>query len=348
MSDAFVPEELARLFPDGGRRLMPYFDVPGPGVGADPRIWAQGSREKGRSLEEYRKQANNPKVYPHDEPWVTMISLYGLFGDQSNLAEPTRFKALNNLLEPVFPASPPVFARITGAHVEVCLPENKLYQKYLREKVFDNGSQAYHLFSDCQEKIALKCETKGSLEGSTNLDALISGVSAEGRHIHVFIEAKFHSDISYSVMYVPVRNQIARNIDCAMDLMTRVPGARNPEKRDLSGLGDAWFALLTPGIFRTQAYGGPVVSPLSPLQPIRSRLYCYKMDEYREKAGLRADLPHWEGFLSESDWSGVVSRIGWLTFEDIGKTIECASWMTDADRDEIRRFMKSRRLERNP
>ena len=87
------------------------------------------------------------------------------------------------------------------------------------------------------------------------MDTLISG-KTDGRNIHLFIEAKFLSDISKDITYVPVRNQIARNIDCAIDLMT-AGGA------DLRGLEDFWFLLLTPGIFRTEKYGGPVLSPIA-------------------------------------------------------------------------------------
>jgi hypothetical protein len=46
-----------------------------------------------------------------------------------------------------------------------------------------------------------------------------------------------------------------------------------------SGLEDFWFLLLTPGLFRTQMYGGPAENPIQDLGPNRSRLYCYKMDE---------------------------------------------------------------------
>jgi hypothetical protein len=150
---------------------------------------------------------------------------------------------------------------------------------------------------------------------STGLGLLIRGKDAADQPIHIFIEAKFLSDISHDVIYIPVRNQIARNIDCAIELMTN-------GGKDLPRLKDFWFVLLTPAMFRTAKFGKISESPLSLLKPDHSRFYCYKMDEYLEPDGLMADLPHWKNTIKPEDWRSLTSHIGWLTFEEIVDAVE--------------------------
>jgi hypothetical protein len=220
--------------------------------------------------------------------------------------------------------------------MEVYLPENLKYRKYVQKTIFKDGP--YHLYRDRKQKLKEKLEReKASFEGNTNLDGLISGKS-DGRDIHVFIEAKFLSDISKDIKYVSVRNQIARNIDCAMWLMTK------REEKDLDGLKDFWFLLLTPGIFRTEKYGGPRLSPIASFGPERSRLFCYKMDDYLYPAFLRKDLPHWNDILKGEHWDLISSRIGWLTYEDIVSTVKSKGSLTGESLEDFKEFFRERSL----
>jgi len=52
----------------------------------------------------------------------------------------------------------------------------------------------------------------GPVEGPSEID-----ITLEGRDYIVFVEAKLGSDISFATTYDPERNQIARNIDCALE-----------------------------------------------------------------------------------------------------------------------------------
>ena len=57
------------------------------------------------------------------------------------------------------------------------------------------------------------------VEGATEVDCVL-----EGEDFLVFVEAKLHSDISSCTTYDPMRNQIARNIDCVIE----EAGSRRP------------------------------------------------------------------------------------------------------------------------
>jgi hypothetical protein len=225
-----------------------------------------------------------------------------------------RCAAVNELFGTLFSlrqgrGMPPLFASLSGARVEAQLRENLRFRAYLRQTVFRDGP--VHLFADRRTTLGRKLsQPAASLEGNTK-DALISGRAADGRQQYVFIEAKFAWDISKDISYLPVRNQLARNIDCAMDLLTE--GGKR-----LDGLGDMWFVLLTPGVFRIAEFGGAADGPSAGLRPDRSWLYCYKMADYLDPARLREDLPHWADVLSENQWRLVVSHLGWLTFEEMG------------------------------
>ena len=301
---------VSKLRANNGEEMRSYFDR----QIQDDRIWgkARVTPDVAAWIEEYGKAASGKKFY-HDEPWVTLMALYGIFGNQSSARLQKSPLLVNQLLEQSFPKAAkgktPVFKEITSVHLEIQLPENEKYREYLKGSLFKNG--AFHPYKDRQDTLGEKLKKdRTNLEGNTHLDALISGKDEADQHIHVFIEAKFLSDISPYVSYVPVRNQIARNIDCAIELMTN-------GGKDLSRLKDFWFVLLTPAMFRTETFGTISESPLSLLQPGRSRFYCYKMDEYLDPDGLMADLPHWKNTIKPEDWRSLTSHIGWLTFEEI-------------------------------
>jgi len=51
------------------------------------------------------------------------------------------------------------------------------------------------------------------VEGASEID-----ITLEGRRYVVFVEAKLSSDVSLATTYDPARNQIARNIDCVLEV----------------------------------------------------------------------------------------------------------------------------------
>ena len=338
-----TPRIVDTLLANGGENIRRYFQGPGNAV-RDERIWGEKSEcneEKvDKWIEDFKKKAHGGNL-DHQEPWVTLVALYGLFGDQKDLDNRQHLEAINYLLSDVFgkrhdKPAPPIFDCLVRAHMEVCLPENLKYRTYVQREIFKDGP--YHLYRDRKQKLEEKLKReKASFEGNTNLDGLISGKS-NGRDVHVFIEAKFLSDISKDITYVPVRNQIARNIDCAMWLITK------REEKNLDGLKDFWFLLLTPGIFRTEKYGGPVYSQIRAFVPERSRLFCYKMDDYLYPAFLRKDLPHWNDILKSEHWDLISSRIGWLTYEDIFSTVKSKGSLTGESLEDFRSFFRERSL----
>lgn len=347
MSSDRIPRIVDRLLANDGEDIRQYFQEPTSGNG-DERIWNRISRRDENSthkwVDDFKKKANS-KSLDHDEPWVTLVAMYGLFGDQEDLVyNHHRLETINELFSGVFQnrqdnPTPPQFDGLTGAHLEIKLPEILRYRGYLRQSIFAEG--AYHLYPDRRRILEGKLKKEiASLEGNTNLDVLISGKS-KGCDIHVFIEAKFLSDISKDITYVPVRNQIARNIDSAINLLTE-------DGKNLDGLNDFWFVLLTPGIFRTEKYGGPARSPMAPFEPERSRLYCYKMDDYLDSNLLRRDLPHWKGVLKDNDWDLISKRIGWLTFEDIIAEVISGGTLAGDTLEDFQAFFSDRSLLPHP
>jgi hypothetical protein len=337
-----VPKIVDTLLANGGENIRRYFVCPPSGNG-DARIWDRVSKgdqpSASKWIEKFKKKADEKKL-DHDEPWVTLVALYGLFSNQEDLNNSQRLESINYLLSEVFGMRydrppPPEFDHLEGVHIEIVLPEILQYREYVQKKIFIDGP--YHFYKDRKQKLSEKLEKeKASFEGNTNLDTLISGKS-NGRSTHLFIEAKFLSDISKDIKYVPVRNQIARNIDCAIDLMTR-------SGKNLSGLEDFWFLLLTPGIFRTERYGGPVLSPIARFLPQRSRLFCYKMEDYLHPDFLRRDLPHWKGILDTQHWDLISKRIGWLTYEDIGDVVVKKGTLVGESLEDFKEFFRDRCL----
>jgi len=104
---------------------------------------------------------------------------------------------------------------------------------------------------------------KGRMEGPTEVDVVI-----EANRALIFIEAKYLSDISTDVSYDPWRDQIARTIDVG----TYHAQLAEPKR-------EFFFVLLTPQWDNEYEE--------------RSRLYWYKMQDYRENPQLlRAKLPY--------------------------------------------------------
>lgn len=247
----------------------------------------------------YKESLNN---ISHDEPWLTLVSLYTLFGDQQNLSSSNIINAFKELLTISGFKTNINVDKIEQISLEKILPEIKVYREYLYD-LLKKGT--FHLYPDRNKEMSKRLVgRKASLEGNTNLDAHIV-FSYSGKKKYLFIEAKYLSDIDTKTSYNPVRNQIIRNIDAMIDfaLNNEIP------------LEDVYFSMLTPKVFRTELYGGNKPFLLESFTPTRSRFYCFIMNEYRDYKNIKRDLPHRE--LSDKDWKLISERVGWITFDDI-------------------------------
>lgn len=267
---------------------------------------------KNNTYEKWKKTyEEKSKNIDHDEPWLTLVALYSLFGDQNNFS--------NNNVDAFWDvANASGFRNIVGVDeivevsIERILPEIKSYREYLYVLLEDGK---LHLYPDRNEIMLKRLDEykrnnrQQSLEGNTNLDAQIK-FKHNGRMKYMFVEAKFLSDIDTKTTYNPIRNQIIRNIDAMIDFV----GSEEAKENGIT-YKDVYFAMLTPKIFRTDKYGGNKMSNLDPFSPHKSRFYSYVMDEYCEACNLIRDLPHRK--LGYEDWDAICNNIGWLTFEDV-------------------------------
>ena len=85
----------------------------------------------------------------------------------------------------------------------------KAYEALSRERMRTSNNLAW-----CKRSFDM-----GPVEGPSEID-----ITFEGRGYVAFVEAKLGSDVSLTTTYDPERNQIARNIDCALE----VCGKRRP------------------------------------------------------------------------------------------------------------------------
>ncbi len=252
---------------------------------------------------EYEKKL---KTINHDEPWVSLIALYSIFGDQSDMENPNRIDAINYVLKNCGVLGLQLDS-VDEIWVEHQMHEILSYRKYLRDKL---DQEIFHLYPDRREIIDNKLKKENaSFEGNTNLDIYISG-KRNKKMKYIFIEAKFLSDISYQISYNPVRDQISRNIDAGIDFCDK-------KKIDYS---DFYFLLLTPKIFRPEEFGDIKKSAINEFVPGRGRMYCYKMLDYKNHINLKESLPHRK--LSDGKWKTMSSNIGWITFEDFYRAFD--------------------------
>ena len=248
------------------------------------------------------KYRDKLKQINHDEPWLTLIACYSIFGNQSTINQ-SQLTAINGLLNSAGLGNRFHFSSLSKVRVEDKLPEIEEYRNYLKTTL---TKENFHLYPDRKKTIEDKLKKKSaSFEGNTNLDLLIEGISSN-KKTTIFIEAKYLSDISYQIKYNPVRDQIIRNIDCGIDYVRNKKYAEN--------FGDFYFFLLTPKVFRTEVFGDSKKSELQKFGSDSSRLFCYKMNEYKNFKFLKKLLPHRN--LSDKDWKTLSDNIGWITFED--------------------------------
>ena len=249
---------------------------------------------------------NNINNINHDEKWLTLISLYSIFGNQK-VFSPNNITAFNNLLACSGFGEIIDMDDIQKVLLEKSLPEIICYRKHVFGLLV---KEKLHLYPDINSLLLKKYSHENigikSIEGNTNLDALVV-FSHLGKEKYLFIESKFLSDIDIKTKYNPVRNQIIRNIDSMIEFVTT--------NKNSIKLEDVYFALLTPKIFRTKLYNGNKASVLDCFNPQKSRYFCYIMNEYKIPDNLRNDLPHRK--LDIKDWETVSKHLGWITFEDI-------------------------------
>lgn len=220
--------------------------------------WRQKYKKK--ALEEI-KGTKGAKKIEHDEPWLTLISMYSIFDNQGNHNLKNSKLAFEELLSKSGFLKSVTPTNIERVLLEVKLPEIIDYRKYLYSSF---EKELFHLYPDRNKMIKGRLtDQKVSLEGSTNLDLLISFIEEKIKKV-LFVEAKFMSDIDTKTTYNPVRNQIIRNIDAMIDFV---------EKNEECNFKDVYFALLTPKMFRTDEYGGGKSTSLDRFSPSRGRIY---------------------------------------------------------------------------
>ena len=179
------------------------------------------------------------------------------------------------------------------------LPSPKKYKQCLKKNLENRQFIPYILDSAYEKKN--KQEIKENLEGPTNVDALL--INPNG--FSVIIEAKVLSDISYSVTYDTMRNQIARTIDVMLEKNTKLCDPL--DKRDTK---ETLFLLITPRCFQENP---------------QSRFYGYKFNEYKKNPeSIVKDLPHRE----PNELKDISKRLGWLTWEDLNEENKnCCKWL---------------------
>jgi hypothetical protein len=264
----------------------------------------------------------------HDEPWLTLVAVRALFGGKADLKDKKRVDAFNTLLKSSGMVDPPVLDEIIDIQLEKQLPEILSYREKLK-------NAAFHYFPHSVKTIEEKRRNQNaSFEGPTHVDLFIVAKSGV-KNICFVIEAKFNSDISKDISYNPVRDQIIRNIDAAIDYTY---------DRDLDiPIHSFCFLLLTPKIFRTAKFGGNRKTDIEIFLPQRGRFYCYKMDEYRNPVNIHMALPHRHGG-QEPDWEQISKRIGWITFEDVYQSALTFGTIEPTENEMIREFMEERNM----
>jgi len=232
-------------------------------------------------------RSRGPRQIEKDERFWTAAALKSVFdhSDSQSIWE--------SLLSKEFGHEPPIQGISTWSDClqgdlcllfEVQVPSPKKYTEWLSQNHADTHFIPYVL--DAAER-----KSKRPLEGPTHLDAILVNKS---NGFSVVFESKVLSDISLDVTFDIKRNQLARCIDILLDEnkeLLNALGKREPEK--------SLFLLLTPEVFRQSPW---------------MRLYGYLFNEYQTNpSSLFRDLPH----RDQSNCMWVLSRIGWVTFEEI-------------------------------
>jgi len=213
------------------------------------------------------------------------------------------------------------------------LPEPVAMRDWLLERYQNKQNPHPHLGTNVRanEKIA-KAKTLVPFEGSTQVD--VRAIWGEGpRSTRLYGEAKFLSDISGSVSYWPVRNQIARNVEAGLtDCMHALyPDVKKAELEiEPASIDNFWFLLITPALFRD-------VEP-------ESRLYGYKMRAYMsDPQSLRRDLAHLS-HLTDAHWTQISAQMAWITWEEIRTALEQAKSLSSSLQADLDTFYDQRQI----
>ena len=137
------------------------------------------------------------------------------------------------------------------------------------------------------------------VEGPSEID-----ITFEGRSYIIFVEAKLGSDVSLSTTYDPERNQIARNVDCVLDIC----GNRRPA---------FWMFV------RDRA---------------RTRAYVQLMERYQSVSELSRALPH----RAAARLVSLCADLAVVTWADLLRLLAGVSWCaqeTDVELELRRRVM---------
>ena len=90
-------------------------------------------------------------------------------------------------------------------------PTVDLWRRVLTPPAYEHASRVRMASSD-NAQWRKRAENPRPVEGPTEVDAVF-----EGTEYLVFVEAKLGSDVSERTTYDPLRNQIVRNVDCAIE-----------------------------------------------------------------------------------------------------------------------------------
>ncbi len=278
----FTPEQLGKYFQDSTSEDKDKYR----------NLQVQYFANSIRNYDSCDKNKDNPnyktlRQAEKDERFFTTRAFVGMF------ESPNKQELVKQMLENAFGVKPPkgigfktwddAIGTDIGLFLEYQVSSPKVYREYLAQNLKDRHLVEY-VFDQAKKKDS--DEYRGNLEGSTHVDAYIFNPKTKFR---VFIEAKYLSDISYDVSYDIARNQIARNIDCMLD---------DPEYKSL-------FMLVTPQFF--------IDNP-------RTRLYGYKMSEYRADGELlQLDLPH--RALDKETKLNLPKQLAWVSWEELGEII---------------------------
>ena len=241
------------------------------------------------------KASRKPCQIEKDERFWVIACLMSYFYSTDEVA---RLGALTSLC---FGESPPLAGVSTWdeclegrlhLYFETNLPSPLGYKRWLGEHLDQRQIVPYVLDAGYRSG---SDEVRKRLEGPTHVDAILLNAD---NGFAVLFEAKVLSDVSYQISFDTMRNQIARNVDVMLEQNRDLPeplSLRQPER--------TLFVLLTPEVFCEHPH---------------SRLYGWLMKEYRSNpAALAKDIPH----RKSVEWPAVVSRIGWLTWEDCERVL---------------------------
>ena len=156
-----------------------------------------------QALPKARKQHDMKRILtsPNSEDWVT----WNAFALLQLITPLTWWHHLVRLAQQANPS-----LNLPGNWREI--PKVELWECVRAPKEYEAASRERMKVSALAKHIA-RAQSAGPVEGDSEID-----ICLKSKSITLFIEAKLGSDISMRTTYDPVRNQVARNIDCLLDV----------------------------------------------------------------------------------------------------------------------------------